>query len=130
MSFVLLCWFPRYQRSYLPTAPNAKNQAANLESLFDPYSPNVGEEEFSELRRDGVLRSSQVRSSTKFAEGSVPMNNLREQPEQVGYRHQNTEDHQAKEDSQPELLKHPGRASSSVLRLPQATDAGPWVTIR
>ena len=50
MSFVLLCWFPRYQCSYLPTAPNAKNQAANLESLFDPHSPNVGEEEFSEVQ--------------------------------------------------------------------------------
>src|SRR5215211_7526109 len=45
---------------------------------------------------------------------------LREQPEQVGYRHQDSEDHQAKEDAQPELLKHPGRASSSSVRwLPQ-----------
>src|SRR5215211_5036505 len=40
--FVLLCWVPSYRCSYLPTAPNAKNQAADLESLFDPYSPDVG----------------------------------------------------------------------------------------
>jgi hypothetical protein len=56
---------------------------------------------------------------------------LREQPEQIGYRHQDREDYQAKEDAQPELLKHPGRASSSVrVSLSYANAEGPWVTSR
>src|SRR5215216_1820175 len=69
--YISVSSFPKDAVSDVPDATSAKTLAEVLRIPFQPYSPECVEVEFSELRVDGVLRSSLVESSSRSQQTPV-----------------------------------------------------------